>query len=196
MRVGWQRRSAGDVEFQPRVGGIDALAVEADQTRRIFGPDRRVAAQILTRTGKFECQVDQRREQHQRGRAVGGDVGLQQQVDRQMAAGRIACDHNVFRAAPALVSQSQPARTSSAAVGKRCRGAKPVVDGEHRQPGQPREPRRQSAVGARRAQREAAAVDEVDGAPARRDAGRAHPLTDDATPVVVHVDVLDAGPGQ
>ncbi|MDT5089593.1 MAG: hypothetical protein QOG47_2300, partial [Mycobacterium sp.] len=42
----------------------------------------------------------------------------------------------------------------------------------------------------------AAAMHEVDGAPARRDAGGAHPLTDYATPIVAHVDVLDVGSGQ
>ena len=97
MSVGRQRRSAGDVELQPPVRGIDAVAVQRDQAGRIVGPDRRVAAQILTRTGKLERQVDQRREQHERRRAVGGDVGLQQQIHRQMAACRITGDHYAVR---------------------------------------------------------------------------------------------------
>jgi hypothetical protein len=82
-----QRRPAGDVERQALVCGIDAPAVQRDQTGGIDGPDRGVAAQFLASGGQAEGEVDQRREQHQRGRSVHGEVGLQQQVHCEMSAG-------------------------------------------------------------------------------------------------------------
>ncbi len=82
MSVGGSAGPPATSSFSRWMRGIDAAAVEPDQAGGVGGADRRVAAQILTRTGKFECQVDQRGEQHQRGWAIGGDVRLQQQVDR------------------------------------------------------------------------------------------------------------------
>ena len=76
-------------------------------------------AAMLHAQRKPEGEVDQRRHQHHGRRML--DVGLQQQVDGEVPARRVTGDDRLFRApSPAgAVSQSHPARTSTAAVGNR-----------------------------------------------------------------------------
>jgi len=74
--------------------------------------------------------------QRERRRAVGGDVGLQQQIHREMAACRIAGDHHALRRY--LAGEPVPARAHIVGRGREAMPRRqPVVDGEHRQTSQP-----------------------------------------------------------
>jgi hypothetical protein len=94
------RASRGHVQRQPRMGEIGCRTVQLDQSLGIAGADRRIAAQRFTGARQLEGEVDQRRHQHHRGRM--GDIGLEQHVDSQMAASRVARDDDALRSQAGL----------------------------------------------------------------------------------------------
>ncbi|CKR76872.1 Uncharacterised protein [Mycobacterium tuberculosis] len=93
----WQRWPAGNIERQPVVGGIDSGVVQRNRPGRTVSAHDRIGALQLTTGAQPEGEVDQRRKQHHRRRRSGGDLGLQQHVDGQMATRGIRGDHHVLR---------------------------------------------------------------------------------------------------
>ena len=128
IRVGGMRASARDVEGEPGMADIGSRAVQPDEPLRRRGADRRVAAQLLARARKPEGEVDQRREQHH-GRRV-RDVGLQQQVDGEVPARRIAGDDDPsrVRSPSRCTSQSQPGQHVDGGGGEAVTRGEAVVD--------------------------------------------------------------------
>ena len=143
-----------------------------------------IAAQPFAGAGQRERQVRHGGEQHQRRRL--DHVGLQEQVDGQMPAGRVARHDRPLGRKPVVTDEPVPAGSDIVCGGgepmPRC---KPIVDAEHRQTGQPGEPRDKPAMGARRAQGVAAAVDEIDCGIGMmvRHSGAVNPFPDDASAV-------------
>ena len=108
MSVGGIGRPPATSSVKPRMGEIGFRAVQPDEPLGVADTDRRVAPQCFPGARQLEGEVDQRRHQHHRGRMV--DVGLQQQVDGEMAARRVTCDDHPLRGQAVLVLSASPIR--------------------------------------------------------------------------------------
>lgn len=116
----WQRWPAGNIERQPVVGGIDSGVVQRNRPGRTVSAHDRIGALQLTTGAQPEGEVDQRRKQHHRRRRSGGDLGCSSMSTVRWPPAESAAITMCSAAKPhTCANQSQAARTSVAAVGKR-----------------------------------------------------------------------------